>query len=204
MRWRKGVLVGLLGLVLLVPGLATALPPTTYVPLANDAFTSVEGTATAPPMSPTPTVAPGDWDMQAAGQWLAQELASQRPTPTPTASPTPRPKPRATPRPTPRATPKPVALKTSHKTTVTATWYCLPGTSRCPRTVQDGLYAAISPDMASLRGRRVKVCWQGSCVTVKIIDCLCSRLHGIDLFADAFVKLAPLSKGSLRGVTISW
>jgi len=201
---REGVLVGVLALFSLATvGGTLGLEPSRQAVYPPEAFTSVADT-TAPPTSPTPTVALGDWDMQAAGKWLAAELASQTPRPTPTATPTPRPKPRATPKPKPRAAPKPVALRTSHKTTVTATWYCLPGTSRCPRGRSGGLYAAISPDLASLRGKLVRACYRGSCVVVKIIDCLCSRLHGIDLFADAFVKLAPLSKGSLRGVTISW
>jgi hypothetical protein len=67
-----------------------------------------------------------------------------------------------------------------------------------------GLYAAISPDLASLRGKRVRACYRGSCVVVKIIDCNCQATRSIDLFADAFRKLAPLSAGRLRGVTISW
>ena len=182
----------------------TGRQPTMYKPVPDVYFTSVADTATAPPTSPTPTVAPGDWDMQAAGKWLVEEMASQRPTPTPSASPTPRPKPRATPKPTPRATPKPVALKTSRKTTVSATWYCLPGTSRCSRSHSGGLYAAISPDLESLRGKRVRVCYRSSCVVVTIIDCNCQATRSIDLYADAFRQLAPLSAGRLRGVTLSW
>jgi len=41
-------------------------------------------------------------------------------------------------------------------------------------------------------------------VVVKIIDCNCQAHGSIDLFADAFQQLAPLSAGRLRGVTISW
>lgn len=67
-----------------------------------------------------------------------------------------------------------------------------------------GLYAAISPDLKSLRGKRVRVCYRGSCVVVKIVDCNCQARRSIDLFADAFRRLAPLSAGRLRGVTIQW
>jgi hypothetical protein len=58
--------------------------------------------------------------------------------------------------------------------------------------------------MGSLRGKRVRVCWHGACVTVRIVDCNCQAHGSIDLFGDAFVELAPLSAGRLRGVTISW
>lgn len=67
-----------------------------------------------------------------------------------------------------------------------------------------GLYAAVSPDLGWMRGKRGRACYRGSCVVVVAVDCLCSRKGGVDLFADAFEKLAPLSAGRLRGVTISW
>jgi hypothetical protein len=41
-------------------------------------------------------------------------------------------------------------------------------------------------------------------VTVRIVDCNCQAHGSIDLFADAFVYLAPLSSGRLRDVTLSW
>jgi len=175
--------------------------PRVYSPVPDAYFTRVEGMATDPPTHPTPIVGLSTpWDMEAAGAWLARELASQRPTPTPTPSAMPRPTPRTVPTPAPR----PTSSKTSHKVTGTATWYCLPGVSRCPRNRSGGLYAAISPDLGSLRGKHVTVCYRSSCVVVKIIDCNCQATKSIDLFADAFVKLAPLSAGRLRGVTISW
>jgi rare lipoprotein A (peptidoglycan hydrolase) len=54
-----------------------------------------------------------------------------------------------------------------------------------------------------LRGKRVKVCYRSSCVVVTVIDCNCQARRSIDLYADAFRKIAPLSAGRLR-VTISW
>lgn len=69
--------------------------------------------------------------------------------------------------------------------------------------VPDGLYAAISPDLGFLRGKPVKICYAASCVVVSVIDCLCSRMGGVDLYGDAFVKLAPLPTGKLK-VIISW
>jgi hypothetical protein len=177
-------------------------------PVPQDAFTSMEA-PTSPRTSPTPTVKPGDWDMRTAGRWLAEELESQRPTPKPSASPEQLPTPRPEPKPETRATPRPSAPATSHSRTITASWYCNKDAtrgplSRCPRTVQDGLYAAISPDLESLRGKIVRVCYKGSCVSVKVIDCNCQAHESIDLFASAFSQLAPLSAGRLRGVTLSW
>ena len=64
------------------------------------------------------------------------------------------------------------------------------------------LYAAISPDLWRLYGQRVRVCYRTRCVTVKIIDCNCQAHRAIDLYADAFRKLAPLSAGRIQ-VTLS-
>ena len=52
------------------------------------------------------------------------------------------------------------------------------------------------------RGRRVTVCSSGRCVKVKLIDfCACpSRV--IDLYRDAFARLASPSRGVIR-VTVS-
>lgn len=67
-----------------------------------------------------------------------------------------------------------------------------------------GLYAAITPDLAFLRGRLVTVHYGSRSVTVRIIDCDCQATHSIDLFADSFLALAPLGAGRLRGVTLSY
>lgn len=95
------------------------------------------------------------------------------------------------------------AAPTTSSITGTATWYCLAGVSRCTRTAQNGLYAAISPDLDFLRGKAISVCYGASCVTVEVIDCNCSAHRSIDLYADAFRMLAPLSAGRIK-VTISW
>lgn len=68
---------------------------------------------------------------------------------------------------------------------------------------QDGPYAAISPDLAYLRGRRVWVSYGASTVRVTIVDCDCQATRGIDLFAWAFSQLAPLGAGRIP-VTLSW
>jgi hypothetical protein len=129
---------------------------------------------------------------------------AESPTPTPTPSPTasPRPKPRTTPRPQPEPV---VSLETSHSVDGTATWYCLAGRSRCSVGRTGGLYAAISPDLDFLRGRAISVCSGASCVIVTVRDCNCGPgvTKAVDLYADAFRVLAPLSAGRLK-VTIRW
>jgi hypothetical protein len=76
--------------------------------------------------------------------------------------------------------------------------------SRCTAHHPDGpgadLYAAVSPDLAYLG--TFTACYRGRCVTVRAIDCLCSR-SGIDLYADAFARLAPLGAGRIV-VDLSW
>jgi rare lipoprotein A (peptidoglycan hydrolase) len=48
------------------------------------------------------------------------------------------------------------------------------------------------------------VCGGGRCVNVKLIDwCACGGNHIIDLYSDAFRRLAPLSSGALP-VTVRW
>jgi len=69
------------------------------------------------------------------------------------------------------------------------------------------VYAAAGPGLrvGDWRGRRVQVCGSGSCVVVTLVDwCACAgggRL--IDLYSDAYRRLAPLSTGTLR-VKVSW
>jgi hypothetical protein len=87
-----------------------------------------------------------------------------------------------------------------------ASWYCLAGVSRCTVGHPSGLYAAIRRDLLEHRGDRARVCLaDGSrCVDVTVIDCLCSGGPGvIDLYADAFRQLAPLSAGRVK-VAITW
>lgn len=84
-----------------------------------------------------------------------------------------------------------------------ATWYCLAGVSKCHYAASGGLYAAISPDLAHLRGKTLTVRYGQQSVRVKVIDCNCEAYRAIDLYADAFRRLAPLSVGRMD-VTISW
>jgi hypothetical protein len=85
----------------------------------------------------------------------------------------------------------------------TASWYCGNG-SRCTRGYPGGLYAAIRRDLLGHRGDRARVCSGHRCVVVTIIDCNCGAgANLIDLYADAFGRLAPLSRGRIP-VTLEW
>jgi rare lipoprotein A (peptidoglycan hydrolase) len=120
------------------------------------------------------------------------------------------------PRPTPeqRATAK-VAVKvkpgwrvrlTGKHASGAATWYCMTGVSACHNAYAGGMYAAAGPELrvGAWRGRIVQACGAGRCVNVKLIDwCACGGNHIIDLYSDAFRRLAPLSSGALR-VTVRW
>jgi len=92
------------------------------------------------------------------------------------------------------------------RATGTASWYCKPGVSACHYAYPGGMYAAAGPKLrvGNWRGRVVRVCGNGSCVNVKLIDwCACGGGRVIDLYSDAFRRLAPLSAGTVR-VTVSW
>jgi hypothetical protein len=119
------------------------------------------------------------------------------------------------PRPTPhqpnvaRSVTKQVAWRfhpTGRRTSGSATWYCKTGVSSCAAGYPGGMYAAAGPALrvGAWRGRVVRVCGGGACILVKLIDwCACGGSHVIDLYSDAFRRLAPLSSGALR-VTVSW
>jgi hypothetical protein len=115
----------------------------------------------------------------------------------------------STPSPPPSPKPRTVSVPgSSHHAQGQATWYCLPGVSRCPYMANGGLYAAAGPAIrvGDWRGRHVRVCLDGTdeCVTVTLIDwCACGGDRVIDLFGYAFVQLGPLSRGVLR-VKVSW
>jgi rare lipoprotein A (peptidoglycan hydrolase) len=107
-----------------------------------------------------------------------------------------------------RATPRPTfrAASTGHRRSGPATWYCKTGTSVCASGYPGGMYAAAGPGLrvGSWRGRVVLVCGGGACISVKLIDwCACGNGHLIDLYSDAFRRLAPLSSGAIH-VTVSW
>lgn len=118
----------------------------------------------------------------------------------------------------PRATPRPVGLATGgprpainppasgHRVRGRASWYCLPGVSRCTSGYRGGLYAAAGSELriGNWRGRTVRVCGNGNCVNVKLIDsCACGGSRIIDLYNDAFRRLASPSVGTLA-VTVTW
>jgi hypothetical protein len=87
-----------------------------------------------------------------------------------------------------------------------ATWYCMAGVSDCHSAYAGGMYAAAGPALrvGAWRGRIVQVCGGGRCVNVKLIDwCACGGSHIIDLYSDAFSRLASLSSGALP-VTVRW
>jgi rare lipoprotein A (peptidoglycan hydrolase) len=102
------------------------------------------------------------------------------------------------------------SAKLPNKISGIATWYCRASRSRCSRSFPDvagnQMYAAAGSELriGKWRGRRVQVCASSRCLRVTLIDwCACKGNRIIDLYADAFSKLAPLSRGSIR-VTVRW
>lgn len=170
-------------LVTLNSGTLTAEEPYVYQPVPQERFTAVTEPTTAPPA--LPRIALGADEAQPA----PEPFATPESTPPRTEQPSP--------------TTQPAFASTGSSIEGTATWYCSPGRSRCSRGFPGGLYAAISPDLLWLRGGPVKVCHGASCVVVTVIDCNCQAHQSIDLYADAFSRLAPLSRGRIP-VTISW
>ena len=103
------------------------------------------------------------------------------------------------------ATPSPSAVVPVRRTATIvgkATWYCLPGRSRCTRGYPaGGMYAAAGPSLrvGNWRGRTVIVTAGGQSVAVRLIDtCLCRDGRVVDLYAAAFIRLAPLGTGVLH------
>ena len=86
----------------------------------------------------------------------------------------------------------------------TASWYCGHG-SACPRGYPGGLYAAAGPALrvGDWRGRYVVVAAMGQRVRVRLVDWCACPSRALDLFADAFSRLAPLSRGLVK-VKVSW
>ncbi|MBA2700212.1 MAG: hypothetical protein H0U58_00740 [Chloroflexi bacterium] len=78
--------------------------------------------------------------------------------------------------------------------------------SSCHYSKSGGLYAAAGPALrvGKWRGRRVQVCHDGRCVRVTLIDwCQCYGKRVIDLYSDAFKRLAPTSQGVIT-VSVRW
>lgn len=83
-----------------------------------------------------------------------------------------------------------------------ASWYCLTGRSACTAGHPSGLFAAAGAPLREQRpdwrGSTVRVTYGGRSVRVTLIDwCACPDRRAIDLYADAFAFLAPLSRGLL-------
>ncbi len=160
-------------------------------------------------------------DLSNTAAKLPEPAASRGPAPViadfaiPVRSFAPRPEPNLAVAPRLAATPKPkpkpapafqAAPDGSVRASGIASWYCKPGVSICHHAYPGGMYAAAGPKLrvGNWRGRVVRVCGNGSCVTVKLIDwCACGGGRVIDLYSDAFRRLAPLSRGTVR-VTVSW
>ena len=86
-----------------------------------------------------------------------------------------------------------------------ASWFCGHG-SACTRGYPGGLYAAAGPALrhGNWRGRVVVVEANGQSVHATLIDwCACPGGRLLDLYSDAFLRLAPLDRGLLR-VTVTW
>lgn len=120
----------------------------------------------------------------------------------------PRPKPRQPneARSVTKVAPMPRASSTGKGARGSATWYCKTGVSACHHAYPGGYYAAAGPELrvGNWRGRVVRVCGSGSCVNVRLVDwCACGGSHIIDLYSDAFQRLAPLSSGAVQ-VTVRW
>jgi hypothetical protein len=185
--------------------------------LSAASLSSATGPNPPAPLDPAAFELIAGSDLSATAARLPEPLASRGPAPViadfanPVRSFAPRPKPALAVAPRVVGTPKPrPAFQAPSGATVRAsgpaTWYCLPGVSACHFAASGGMYAAAGPKLrvGNWRGRVVQVCGNGSCVTVKLIDwCACGGGRVIDLYSDAFRRLAPLSKGTVK-VTVSW
>jgi hypothetical protein len=109
-------------------------------------------------------------------------------------------------RPPATAKPQPARVITGGSVEGKASWYCVPGRSRCPTFAHGGLFAAAGPALrvGNWRGRYVTVWYGKAHVTVQLIDS-CERgcTVAIDLFGDAFAQLAPLGTGRIN-VRVTW
>ena len=179
----------------------TARPPATLSSLDPGAFRPVEvaeavqeAPAPLPSMNdgvPGPPVQIGDFQEAQQRSFEPRANPDQPVRPESLLKPTPRPRPPANP---------------SHSVRGTASWYCKAGVSSCASGYPGGLYAAAGPALrvGSWRGRTVTVCGSGNCVNVKLIDwCACGSGRVIDLYSDAFSRLAPTSAGTVS-VQVSW
>ena len=92
-----------------------------------------------------------------------------------------------------------------------ASWYCWPGGAGAPRSrctrghPWTELAGAAGPGLPFRLGERVRICrairpsngQQIACVVVRLVDRCPTCGQGIDLYASAFRRLAPLSVGRI-------
>lgn len=180
--------------------LSNATGPNPPAPLDPAAFELIAGSdlSNMAATLPEPAASPGPPPLIAD---FANPVRSSPPRPEPALAVAPRVVTAAKPRPAFQA-----PSDGTVRATGTASWYCKPGVSACHYAYSGGMYAAAGPKLrvGNWRGRVVQVCGNGRCVTVKLIDwCACGGGRVIDLYSDAFRRLAPLSQGTVR-VTVSW
>lgn len=182
--------------------LSTATVPALPVPIDPSAFELIAGTDLSAVRTPAPAASRAPAPVIAD---FANPARSFAPRPEPRLVVAPKVVAAATPRPAPQPAPR-IAAGATARATGPASWYCKPGVSACHYAYSGGMYAAAGPKLrvGNWRGRVVRVCGSGSCVTVKLIDwCACGGGRVIDLYSDAFRRLAPLSQGTVK-VTVSW
>ena len=176
--------------VFVVVGVSSAQPPTPFKPIPTDIFKPVdiprvENILLEPRYdvinyaTPIPSASP---EVRKAAKLEVKPKVETKVEPKEVA-------------PTRQAVPKSSILKG------TATWYCVQGVSRCTRGYSGGMYAAAGSEVRNAlgpkwRGKYVTVSSGGNAVRVKLIDwCACKGARVIDLYGDAFRRLAPLSRG---------
>jgi hypothetical protein len=189
---------------LLLTATASARPPGDTQPLTPADFRPIVAPSLDAP-APTGTFDTASRAVDALEK--IQDFATQATIPAPRPTPRDRALARSIARAPAAATSRQVGLRlTGHGATGAATWYCKTGVSACHHAYPGGLYAAAGPELrvGNWRGRHVQVCGNGHCVNVTLIDwCACGGNHIIDLYSDAFVRLAPLSAGAVH-VKVSW
>jgi hypothetical protein len=204
---------------------STARPPTQQAPVPADAFRPVVlpspaaasqdpspgGDDRLPSALPTPPAPPPISDFRTSARVVEPRSNPELPAQAAVEV-------KATPRPTPTPArtsggaaraPAPAASRTGHAASGQASWYCKTGVSACAHGYPGGMYAAAGPALrvGAWRGRTVSVCGSGNCISVRLIDwCACGGGRTgriIDLYGDAFQRLAPLNAG-VQQVRVSW
>ena len=199
---RKAVPLAILATIstMLVATGSIARPPSPAMSQDPGAFTAIvmAGGAAEATVPPPSTDARAATEAEPIGDFQEEEARSFAPRANPEQPVDVDSLVKATPRPTPPPNP-------THSVSGRAAWYCNNG-SGCPAGYSGGMYAAAGPGLrvGNWRGRTVNVCGNGNCINVTLVDwCACGGAREIDLFADAFARLAPLSTGTVA-VTVRW